>query len=122
MKTENALLLTEKINTDQPGKLAAVLKERASLKDLQLLAAKFHGSGKEFVLLGSMSEHAVLFSQQNSIHAGNTIRECLKDFSGKGGGSEKLAQAKLADVSETEAFFQAVKMEIDRMTEKHLRD
>ncbi|MGX1193611.1 alanyl-tRNA editing protein [Metabacillus sp. SLBN-84] len=122
LKTENTLLLTEKINTDQPGKLAAVLKERASLKDLQLLAAKFHGSGKEFVLLGSMSEHAVLFSQQNSIHAGNTIRECLKDFSGKGGGSEKLAQAKLADVSETEAFFQAVKMEIDRMTEKHLRD
>ncbi|KEZ50387.1 alanyl-tRNA editing protein [Metabacillus indicus] len=117
LKAENALLLAEKMNNDQPGKMAAVLKERSSLKDLQFLAAAFHESGKDIVLLGSKSEHAVLFSQKNSIHAGHTIRECLKAFSGKGGGSENQAQAKLADSNETESFFRAMKEQIIQASE-----
>jgi alanyl-tRNA synthetase len=40
---------------------------------------------------------------------GSTLRECLKEFQGKGGGAKHFAQGALPDPAQTDAFIIAAK-------------
>lgn len=105
LRAENAAFTAERLEKQQDGPFGHKLFEKKTIKELQMIASRLIENGKPYVLLGSISEKCVLFSQKGTVHAGSLFKSNLADFDGKGGGSEKQAQAKFADASETERFF-----------------
>jgi alanyl-tRNA synthetase len=115
LRAENAAFIAEKMELEQNGLLGHGLFEKKTIKELQLIASRLLENGKEYALLASISENCVLFSQKGTVHAGTLFKTNLADFDGKGGGSEKQAQAKFITNSETERFFLQIKEKIDQL-------
>ncbi|TDL83020.1 alanyl-tRNA editing protein [Peribacillus frigoritolerans] len=115
LRAENAAFTAEKLEMKQDGSFSHKLFEKKTIKELQLIASRLIENGKQYVLLGSSSEKCVLFSQKGTVHAGSLFKSNLADFDGKGGGSEKQAQAKFADASETERFFLRITETMDQL-------
>ncbi|USK26596.1 alanyl-tRNA editing protein [Metabacillus hrfriensis] len=115
LRAENAAFTAEKMELEQNGLLGHGLFERKTIKELQLIAARLLENGKDYALLASISENCVLFSQKGTVHAGTLFKTNLADFDGKGGGSEKQAQAKFYNNSETKRFFLQIKEKIDQL-------
>ncbi|WP_170292858.1 alanyl-tRNA editing protein [Metabacillus idriensis] len=109
LRAENAAFTAEN------GPFGHKLFEKKTIKELQMIASRLLENGKQYALLGSISENCVLFSQKGTVHAGSLFKSNLADFDGKGGGSEKQAQAKFADASETERFFLRITETMDQL-------
>ncbi|MCM3595877.1 DHHA1 domain-containing protein [Metabacillus idriensis] len=115
LRAENAAFTAEKLEMKQNGPFGHKLFEKKTIKELQMIASRLLENGKQYALLGSISENCVLFSQKGTVHAGSLFKSNLADFDGKGGGSEKQAQAKFADASETERFFLRITETMDQL-------
>ncbi|MGG4489294.1 alanyl-tRNA editing protein [Metabacillus idriensis] len=115
LRAENAAFTAEKVEMKQSGPFGHMLFEKKTIKELQMIASLLVENGKQYVLLGSISENCVLFSQIGTVHAGSLFKSHLADFDGKGGGSEKQAQAKFGDASETERFFLRMTETMDQL-------
>ncbi|OHR70161.1 hypothetical protein HMPREF3291_07230 [Bacillus sp. HMSC76G11] len=115
LRAENAAFTAEKLEMKQNGPFGHKLFEKKTIKELQMIASRLLENGKQYALLGSISENCVLFSQKGTVHAGSLFKGNLADFDGKGGGSEKQAQAKFADASETERFFLRITETMDQL-------
>lgn len=93
------------------SRIVAQIFEQRSLKELQSLAVKLTALTDLPVLLLSAAEHKVVFA-----HSGNTELSCgaffkanLAEFQGKGGGSDKMAQAGFATWEQALAFYEFAK-------------
>ncbi|MNY56877.1 alanyl-tRNA synthetase [compost metagenome] len=82
--------------------------EDKSLKDLQSLANKLTAKCDVPVLLASSAENKVVFAQNGSaeISCGAFFKEHLSTYNGKGGGSDKLAQAGFQTWGDALAFYE----------------
>lgn len=89
-----------------PRVIVTVLDD-ASPEYLRLLAATLVAEGKVIALLASRSSGHVALAQTKGISAGDmgaVLREALKQFKGKGGGTADFAQGSLADAGQAGEF------------------
>lgn len=103
-------LLKELVTQSEGGIVAHVFKDK-SLKDLQNLAAKLVVDYKGTVLFVTEGDNKVVmaYGGEGGFACGAFFKEHLGPFNGKGGGSDKLAQAGFAKWTETIAFFEFAK-------------
>ncbi|MFZ0520508.1 MAG: DHHA1 domain-containing protein [Candidatus Acidiferrales bacterium] len=92
-------------NSMEPRVVAAAVPE-ATAAYLGLLAARLAAVNNVVALLVSRDGGHVVFAQSKGLSAdlGAALRECLKEFGGKGGGSRDFAQGSLPNPAEADAF------------------
>jgi alanyl-tRNA synthetase len=97
-------LPTDANSTDARMVAAAVPEATASY--LGLLAARLAAVNNVVALLVSRAGGHVVFAQSKGLSAdlGSTLREVLKEFGGKGGGSRDFAQGSLPNPADADAF------------------
>lgn len=108
VKAENDAYLAAKLLADRQGSLIKHVFEDKSLKDMQNLAAKLAEQADVIVLFVSMADHKVLLARGggDGLACGAFFKQHLADYRGKGGGSDKMAQAGFANSEDAEAFYQ----------------
>ncbi|MFZ3332021.1 MAG: DHHA1 domain-containing protein [Candidatus Acidiferrales bacterium] len=102
---ESHTALAPESSATEPRVVAAALPEATS-GYLGLLAARLAAVNDVVALLVSRESGHVVFAQSKGLPTdlGATLRECLKRFSGKGGGSRDFAQGSLPNPAEADAF------------------
>ncbi|MEK5254594.1 DHHA1 domain-containing protein [Paenibacillus sp. FSL F4-0125] len=108
LKDKNDDYIVQELLAQQEGKLIAKVFEDKSLKDLQSLANKLTAKCDVPVLLASSAENKVVFAQNGSaeISCGAFFKTHLSTYNGKGGGSDKLAQAGFPTWDDALAFYE----------------
>ncbi|WP_160042658.1 alanyl-tRNA editing protein [Paenibacillus sp. USDA918EY] len=107
VKAENDAYLAEKLLADRQGSLIKHVFADKPLKDLQNLASKLTDQADVTVLFVSEGENKVLLAQggKSEIACGAFFKQHLADYRGKGGGSDKMAQAGFATGEDAMAFY-----------------
>ncbi|MDU4697813.1 MULTISPECIES: alanyl-tRNA editing protein [Paenibacillus] len=92
------------------GRIARIFADKP-LKDLQNLAQKLTGQCDAAVLLATEAELKVVLahSGRHPVACGAFFKEHLAAYGGKGGGSDKLAQAGFGSWDEAHAFYEFAK-------------
>ncbi|MGD0965595.1 MAG: DHHA1 domain-containing protein [Candidatus Acidiferrales bacterium] len=96
---------------DSPRVIVQVLDE-ATPEYLRLLAATLVAESKAIVLLASRSSGHVALAQTKGVAAGDMgviLREALREFQGKGGGTKDFSQGSLANPAQAEALLKRAK-------------
>lgn len=106
VKAENDAYLAGKLLADCQGSLIKHVFMDKSLKDMQNLAVKPTDQADLVVLFVSNADHKVLLAQggEGGLACGAFFKQHLGDYRGKGGGSDKMAQAGFATREDAEAF------------------
>lgn len=93
------------------GDLIAQIYADKPLKDLQSLAQKLTGQIEAPVLLATQSEQKIVLAHSGShpVSCGGFFKEHLAAHNGKGGGSDKLAQAGFGSWEDALAFYEFAK-------------
>ncbi|WP_138495488.1 alanyl-tRNA editing protein [Paenibacillus pinistramenti] len=106
-KEQNDAYMAEKLLAGADGGAAAHIFEDKSLKDVQNLAVKLAAdSGLPVLFLtGGDSKVVLAYSGGGSLACGAFFKAHLSAYGGKGGGSDKLAQAGFSSREEAEAFY-----------------
>ncbi|WP_310833163.1 alanyl-tRNA editing protein [Paenibacillus pedocola] len=102
----------ELLSAQEPGSvIVAQVFEQRSLKDLQSLAVKLTALTDLPVLLLSAAENKVVFAHSGSarLSCGAFFKANLGEFQGKGGGSDKMAQAGFPTWEQALAFYEFAK-------------
>ncbi|MEC0373348.1 alanyl-tRNA editing protein [Paenibacillus chibensis] len=107
VKAENDAYLAEKLLGDRQGRFIRHVFVDKPLKDMQNLAARLTDQAEVTVLFISKSDNKVLFVQgrESGFACGTFFKQHLADYRGKGGGSDKMAQAGFATEENAMAFF-----------------
>lgn len=108
LKEKNDDYVVQELLNEQAGKMIAQVFEDKSLKDLQSLANKLTSKCDLPVLLATSAENKVVFAQNGSleISCGAFFKVHLGSYNGKGGGSDKLAQAGFPTWEDALAFYE----------------
>ncbi|WP_339190958.1 DHHA1 domain-containing protein [Paenibacillus sp. FSL P2-0121] len=108
LKEKNDDYVVQELLNEQAGKMIAQVFEDKSLKDLQSLAKKLTSKCDLPVLLATSAENKVVFAQNGSteISCGAFFKAHLGSYNGKGGGSDKLAQAGFPTWEDALAFYE----------------
>ncbi|OMC74658.1 hydrolase [Paenibacillus odorifer] len=108
LKEKNDDYVVQELLNEQAGKMIAQVFEGKSLKDLQSLANKLTSKCDLPVLLATSAENKVVFAQNGSteISCGAFFKAHLGSYNGKGGGSDKLAQAGFPTWEDALAFYE----------------
>ncbi|NOJ73324.1 alanyl-tRNA editing protein [Paenibacillus alvei] len=108
VKAEIDDYLAEKLLANRQGSLVKHVFTDKSLKDMQNLAAKLTEQADVIVLFVSNPDHKVLLARggEDGLACGSFFKQHLADYRGKGGGSDKMAQAGFATREDAEAFYQ----------------
>ncbi|WP_339248648.1 DHHA1 domain-containing protein [Paenibacillus sp. FSL R10-2796] len=108
LKEKNDDYVLQELLNEQGGKMIAQVFEDKSLKDLQSLANKLTSKCDLPVLLATSAENKVVFAQNGSteISCGAFFKAHLGSYNGKGGGSDKLAQAGFPTWEDALAFYE----------------
>jgi alanyl-tRNA synthetase len=108
LKEKNDDYVAQELLAQQEGKMIAKVFEDKSLKDLQNLANKLTAKSDVQVLLATSAENKVVFAQNGSaeISCGAFFKAHLGTYNGKGGGSDKLAQAGFPTWEDAFAFYE----------------
>ncbi|MEK5416589.1 hydrolase [Paenibacillus odorifer] len=108
LKEKNDDYVVQELLNEQAGKMIAQVFEDKSLKDLQSLANKLTSKCDLPVLLATSAENKVVFAQNGSteISCGAFFKAHLGSYNGKGGGSDKLAQAGFPTWVDALAFYE----------------
>ncbi len=87
-------------------RVVAVAVPEATAAYLALLAARLAAVNNVIALLVSRDGGHVVFAQSKGLSSdlGVAVRECLKEFAGKGGGSRDFAQGSLPNPADADAF------------------
>lgn len=111
LKEKNDDYIVQELLAQQEGKLIAQVFEDKSLKDLQSLAKKLTAQTSVPVLLATSAEYKVVFAQNGNaeISCGAFFKTHLGSYNGKGGGSDKLAQAGFPSWEDAFAFYEFAK-------------
>ncbi|WP_136608727.1 alanyl-tRNA editing protein [Paenibacillus dokdonensis] len=107
VKVENDAYLAEKLLADRQGSLIKHIFADKPLKDMQNLAAKLTDQADVIVLFVTGADHKVLLVRGGEIElsCGAFFKQHLNDYRGKGGGSDKMAQAGFANGEDAMAFY-----------------
>lgn len=107
VKAENDVYLAGKLLAERQGSLIQHVFADKPLKDMQNLAAKLTEEADVIVLFVSNVDHKVVLAQggKNDLACGAFFKQYLADYRGKGGGSDKLAQAGFATGEDAMAFY-----------------
>ncbi|MGO4733964.1 alanyl-tRNA editing protein [Paenibacillus sp. 2KB_22] len=109
VKTTNDAYYAEQLLAAREGLVIAQVFEDKSLKDMQNLAAKLTADHEGLVLFASISEAKVVLAQNGQPPewaCGPFFKGNLGAYQGKGGGSEKMAQAGFASSEDALAFYE----------------
>ncbi|WP_339315202.1 alanine--tRNA ligase-related protein [Paenibacillus sp. FSL R10-2734] len=111
LKEKNDVYVAQELLAQQQGNLIAHVFEDKSLKDLQSLANKLTAQSTVPVLLATSAENKVVFAQNGNaeIFCGAFFKAHLGSYNGKGGGSDKLAQAGFPSWEDAFAFYEFAK-------------
>ncbi|MGA7623116.1 MAG: DHHA1 domain-containing protein [Candidatus Acidiferrales bacterium] len=95
--------------TDADGgeaRVVATSVPEATAAYLGLLAARLAATASVVALLVASGSGQVVFAQSKGLHSdlGAILRECLRQFGGKGGGSKDYAQGNLPNPKDASAF------------------
>lgn len=108
VKAENDAYLAGKLLAERQGRLVKHVFADKPMKDMQSLAAKLTEQADVIVLLASNADHKVILAQggESGPTCGAFFKQHLADYRGKGGGSDKIAQAGFNTVEDAMAFYQ----------------
>ncbi|WP_339303884.1 alanyl-tRNA editing protein [Paenibacillus sp. FSL R5-0519] len=112
VKTTNDAYYAEQLLVAREGLVIAQVFEDKSLKDMQSLATKLTTDHEGLVLFASISEAKVVLAQNGQPPewaCGPFFKGNLGAYQGKGGGSEKMAQAGFASSEDALAFYEFTK-------------
>ncbi|RPK24506.1 alanyl-tRNA editing protein [Paenibacillus xylanexedens] len=112
VKTTNDAYYAEELLAAREGLVIAQVFEDKSLKDMQSLATKLTADHEGLVLFASISEAKVVLAQNGQPPewaCGPFFKGNLGAYQGKGGGSEKMAQAGFASSEDALAFYEFTK-------------
>ncbi|OMF11829.1 hydrolase [Paenibacillus amylolyticus] len=112
VKTTNDAYYAEELLAARQGLVIAQVFEDKSLKDMQSLATKLTADHEGLVLFASISEAKVVLAQNGQPPewaCGPFFKGNLGAYQGKGGGSEKMAQAGFASSEDALAFYEFTK-------------
>ncbi|MDR6718696.1 alanyl-tRNA editing protein [Paenibacillus amylolyticus] len=112
VKTTNDAYYAEELLAARQGLVIAQVFEDKSLKDMQSLATKLTADHEGLVLFASISEAKVVLAQNGQPPewaCGPFFKGNLGAYNGKGGGSEKMAQAGFASSEDALAFYEFTK-------------
>jgi len=104
---EHAKLIAERYVQIQGKPFISEIFGSYTMKELYILASILINMGVKVVLLASKVERKIFLAKAENLdfHCGNLIKDHVKDFSGKGGGDHKKAQAAFSTELEMENFF-----------------
>lgn len=107
VKAENDAYLAGKLLAERQGSLIQHVFADKPLKDMQNLAAKLTEEAEVTVLFVSNADHKVVLAQgrKSGLACGAFFKQHLADYRGKGGGSDKIAQAGFATREDAMAFY-----------------
>ncbi|GAB6931146.1 alanyl-tRNA editing protein [Paenibacillus sp. JCM 10914] len=107
VKAENDAYLAEKLLAEREGSLIKYAFADKPLKDMQNLAAKLSEQADVIVLFVSNADHKVVLAQgeESGLACGAFFKQHLAEYRGKGGGSDKLAQAGFSTSEDAMAFY-----------------
>lgn len=107
VKAENDAYLAGKLLAERQGSLIKHVFADKPLKDMQNLAAKLTEETDDIVLFVSNADNKVVLAQggKSGLACGAFFKQHLADYRGKGGGSEKMAQAGFATGEDAMAFY-----------------
>lgn len=107
VKAENDVYQAGKLLADRQGSLIQHVFADKPLKDMQNLAAKLTEEAEVIVLFVSNADHKIVLAQggKSGLACGAFFKQYLADYRGKGGGSDKLAQAGFATGEDAMAFY-----------------
>lgn len=108
VKAENDAYLAGKLLAERQGRLVKHVFADKPMKDMQSLAAKLTEQADVIVLFASNSDYKVVLAQgrESGPACGAFFKQHLADYRGKGGGSDKIAQAGFNTVEDAMAFYQ----------------
>ncbi|MGN7759837.1 alanyl-tRNA editing protein [Paenibacillus sp. 22594] len=113
LKEQNDHYLVQELlsGLESEASVAAHIFEDKSFKDLQSLAMKLTGSTELPVLLLTAAENKVVLASSGSteLSCGTFFKANLGEFQGKGGGSDKMAQAGFPDWAHALGFYEFAK-------------
>ncbi|PKQ88662.1 hydrolase [Paenibacillus sp. BGI2013] len=115
VKTTNDAYYAEELLAARQGLVIAQVFENKSLKDMQSLATKLTADHEGLVLFASISEAKVVLAQNGQPPewaCGPFFKGNLGAYQGKGGGSEKMAQAGFASSEDALAFYEFTKDQV----------
>lgn len=107
VKAENDVYLAGKLLAERQGSLIKHVFADKPLKDMQNLAAKLTEEAEVIVLFVSNADHKVVLAQgdKSGLACGAFFKQYLAEYRGKGGGSDKIAQAGFATMEDAMAFY-----------------
>lgn len=112
VKTTNDAYYADELLAARQGLVIAQVFENKSLKDMQSLATKLTADQEGLVLFASISEAKVVLAQNGQPPewaCGPFFKGNLGAYNGKGGGSEKMAQAGFSSSEDALAFYEFTK-------------
>lgn len=115
VKSTNDSYYAQELLATREGLVIAQIFEDKSLKDMQSLATKLTAEHEGLVLFASISEAKVVLAQNGQPPewaCGPFFKGNLGAYQGKGGGSEKLAQAGFASSEDALAFYEFTKEQL----------
>ncbi|WP_068786427.1 alanyl-tRNA editing protein [Paenibacillus phocaensis] len=98
------------LDKQEGGRIAHIFADKP-LKELQSLAQKLAAQCEAAVLLATEAEHKVVLAHSGGhpVSCGDFFKEHLAAYNGKGGGSDKLAQAGFGSWEEALDFYEFAK-------------
>ncbi|MCY9662216.1 DHHA1 domain-containing protein [Paenibacillus chondroitinus] len=113
LKEENDTYVAGELLAQREGNLIARVFENKSLKDLQNLAGKLVVQSDCPVLLATLAENKVVLANNSaSLSCGAFFKANLAAYQGKGGGSDKIAQAGFPSWDDAAAFLEHAKKQL----------
>lgn len=110
LKEENDAYVVDELLAHREGNLIARVFENKSMKDLQNLAGKLAVQSDCPVLLATIAENkVVLANNSDALSCGAFFKANLAAYQGKGGGSDKIAQAGFGTWDAAAAFLEHTK-------------
>ncbi|MBC8080138.1 MAG: hydrolase [Gorillibacterium sp.] len=108
LKEKNDDYMAQEMLSKQEGNLIAQIFADKSLKDVQNLASKLTNESDLPVLLATSLENKIVFAHNGNsdLSCGSFFKANLGQFNGKGGGSDKMAQAGFSSWEETFTFYE----------------
>jgi len=111
---ESRALLAQNLPAASGARIVSAVLDDATPAYLALLAAKITAEGKTIALLAGRATGHIVFAQPKggSADLGAALRETMKEFTGKGGGSRDFAQGSVAPAANLDTLLAAAKLRL----------
>ncbi len=93
------------------------------MDDLKRIAKMVFKCKDKLLILASLQKKGTLLCHNGSfnIHCGNIVRKYIRNTSGKGGGSDKMAQIVFNSEKDLDTFIDEILLQVKKLEEQHVR-